>query len=142
VAQKRLDGKIWYFGPQNQQRTHHKVGTARPTTAIHTAIYAEGACPYTHRATHNRHTECVRRPWWSFGSRRARIVYRGSLVRFVPSVWYKRQKTADVRAQPCSQAPITLSSGGASSLIVIVNVAWMCSNLSRLGGAVCLSTAY
>ena len=80
------------FWAQNQQRTHHKVGTARPPKAIHTAIYAKGACPYTHRATHNRHTECAGLPWWSFGSRRARIVCRGSPIRFVPSVWYKRQK--------------------------------------------------
>ena len=64
------------FWAQNQQRTHHKVGTARPPKAIHTAIYAEGACPYTHRATHNRHAECVGLPWWSFGSRRAQIVCR------------------------------------------------------------------
>ena len=80
------------FWTQNQQRTHHKVGTARPPKAIHTAIYAKDACPYTHRATHNRHTKCVGLPWWSFGSRCARIVCRGSPIRFVPSVWYKRQK--------------------------------------------------
>ena len=80
------------FWAKNQQRTHHKVGTARPPKAIHTAIYAKGACPYTHRATHNRHTECAGLPWWSFGSRCARIVRRGSPIRFVPSVWYKRQK--------------------------------------------------
>jgi hypothetical protein len=53
------------------------VGTARPHRAVHTAIYAKGACPYTHRATDNRHTECAGLPWWSFGSRRARIVCRG-----------------------------------------------------------------
>ena len=66
------------FWAQNQQRTHHKVGTARPPKAIHTAIYAKGACPYTHKATHNRHTECAGLPWWSFGSRRARVVCRES----------------------------------------------------------------
>ena len=80
------------FWAENQQRIHHKVGTTRPPKAIHTAFYAEGACPYTHRATHNHHTECAGLPWWSFGSRRARIVCRGSPIRFVPSVWYKRQK--------------------------------------------------
>ena len=74
------------FWTQNQQRTHHKVGTARPPKAIHTAIYAKGACPYTHRATHSRHTECAGLPWWSFGSRCARVVCRGSPIRFVPSV--------------------------------------------------------
>ena len=80
------------FWAQNQQRTHHKVGTIRPPKAIHTAIYAKGACPYTHRATDNRHTECVGLPWWSFGSMCARVVCRGSPIRFVQSVWYKRQK--------------------------------------------------
>ena len=80
------------FWTQNQQRTHHKVGTARPPKAIHTTIYAKGACPYTHRSTDNRYTECAGLPWWSFGSRRARIVCGGSPIRFVPSVWYKRQK--------------------------------------------------
>ena len=84
------------FWTQNQQRTHHKVGTARPPKAIHTAIYAKGACPYTHRATHNRHTKFAGLPWWSFGSRRARVVCRGSPIRFVPSVWYKRQKLLKV----------------------------------------------
>jgi hypothetical protein len=80
------------FWTQNQQRTHHKVGTARPSKAIHTANYAKGACPYTHRATHDRHTKCAGLPWSSFGSRCARIVCEGSPIRFVPSVWYKRQK--------------------------------------------------
>ena len=92
MAQKRLDGKIWYFGPKTSSEHIHKVGTARPPKAIHTAIYGKGACPYTHRATDNRHTECAGLPWWSFGSRRARIGCRGSPIRFVPSVWYKRQK--------------------------------------------------
>ena len=51
------------------------MGTARPSKAIHTAIYAKGACPYTstHRATDNRHTECVGLPSWSLVSKRARI---------------------------------------------------------------------
>jgi hypothetical protein len=66
------------FRTQNQQRTHYKVGTAQPPKAIHTAIYAKGECSYTHKATDNRHTECAGLPWWSFGSRRARIVCRGS----------------------------------------------------------------
>jgi hypothetical protein len=57
------------------------VGIARPPKAIHTAIYAEGACPYIHKATHNRHTESAGLPWWSFGSRRARIACRGSPIR-------------------------------------------------------------
>ncbi len=82
------------FWTQNQQRTHHKVGTARPPKAIHTAIYAKGACPYTHRATHNRHTKCAGLPWWSFGSRRARIVCRGSPHTFCT-------KPAVFRARPC-----------------------------------------
>ena len=66
------------FWTQNQQRTHHKVGTARPPKAIHTAIYAKGACPYTHRATDNRHTKCAGLSWWLFGSRRARIGCSGA----------------------------------------------------------------
>ena len=82
------------FWTQNQQRTHHKVGTARPPKAIHTAIYAKGACPYTHRATHNRHTKCAGLPWWLFGSRRARIVCRGSPHTFCT-------KPAVFRAHPC-----------------------------------------
>ena len=86
---KTLGWQNLVFWAQNQQRTHHKVGTTRPPKAIHTAIYAEGACPYTHRATDNRHTECAGLPWWSFGSRRARIVCKGSPIRFVPSVCYK-----------------------------------------------------
>ena len=43
----------------NQQRAHYKLGTTRPSKAIHTAIYAEGVCPYTHRANHNRHMPTV-----------------------------------------------------------------------------------
>jgi hypothetical protein len=84
------------FWTQNQQRTHHKVGTTRPLKAIHTAIYAKGACPYTHRATDNRHTECAGRsvPWWSFGSRRARIACGGSPHTFCT-------KPAEVRAHTC-----------------------------------------
>jgi hypothetical protein len=82
------------FWSQNQKRTHHKVGTARPPKAIHTAIYAEGACPYTHRATHNRHTECAGLPWWSFGSRCARIACRGSPHTFCT-------EPTEVRAHPC-----------------------------------------
>ena len=66
------------FWAQNQQRTHHKVGTARPPKAIHTATYVEGECPYAHKATDNRHRECGGQPWWLFGSRRARIVCGGS----------------------------------------------------------------
>jgi hypothetical protein len=66
------------FWAQNQQRTHHKVGIARPPKAVHTAIYAKSACPYTHRAINNRRTECAGLPWWSFGSRRGRIVCGGS----------------------------------------------------------------
>ena len=85
------------FWAQNQQRTHHKVGTAWPSKAIHTAIYAKGACPYIHRATDNCHTECARLPWWSFGSMRARIVCRGSPIRFVPIV-YMVQKTKTAQA--------------------------------------------
>jgi hypothetical protein len=84
------------FWAENQQRIHHKVGTARLPKAIHTAIYAEGACPYmyTHRATRNHHTECAGLPSWPLGSRRARIAYIhvGSPRRFVPSLPYKRQK--------------------------------------------------
>jgi hypothetical protein len=75
------------FWTQNQQRTHPKVGTTRPPKAIHTAIYAEGVCPYTHRATDNRHTECGGWSRWSFGSRRARIVCKGSPIRFVPEAY-------------------------------------------------------
>jgi hypothetical protein len=82
------------FWTQNQQRTHHKVGTTRPPKDIHTGIYAEGACLYTHKATHNRHTECAGLPWWSFGSRRARIVCGGSPHTFCT-------KPAEVRARPC-----------------------------------------
>ena len=89
---KRLDGKKSVFWTQNQQRTHHKVGTARPPKAVYTAIYAKGACSYTHRAIDNRRTECAGLPWWSFGSRCARVVCRGSPIRFVPTVWYKIQK--------------------------------------------------
>jgi hypothetical protein len=70
------------FWTQNQQRTHHKVGTTRPHKANHTTIYAKGACLYTHRATDNRHIECTGLPWWSFGLRRARIVCRGSTHTF------------------------------------------------------------
>jgi hypothetical protein len=73
--------KLGILGP-NQQRTHHKVGTTWPPKVVHTAIYAEGTCPYTHRATHNHHTECVGLPWWSFGSTLARTTCRGSPVRF------------------------------------------------------------
>jgi hypothetical protein len=83
------------FWAQNQQRTqatHHKVGTARPFKAIHTAIYAKSACLHTHGATDNHHTKCTGLPWSSFGSRRARIVCRGFPICFVPSVWYKRLK--------------------------------------------------
>jgi hypothetical protein len=83
--------KLLVFWAQNQQRTHHKAGTARPPKAMHTSIYAEGTCPHTHRATNNRHTECAGLPWWSFGSRRARIACEGSPHTFVPSLWYKRQ---------------------------------------------------
>jgi hypothetical protein len=89
------------FWTQNKQRTHHKVGTTRPDKAIHTAIYAKVACPYTHRATDNRHTECAGLPWWSVGSRRARVVCGGSphtfctkpavfvfcTIRLVQNVW-------------------------------------------------------
>jgi hypothetical protein len=82
------------FWTQNQQRTHHKVGIARPLKAIHTTIYAKGACPYTHWATDNRHTKCAGLPWWSFGSRRARIVCRGSPHTFCT-------KPAVFRARPC-----------------------------------------
>jgi hypothetical protein len=74
------------FWTQNKQRTHHKVGIARPPKAIHTVIYATGACPYTHRATDNRHTKCAGLPWWSFGSRRARIVCGGSFSHFSPNM--------------------------------------------------------
>jgi hypothetical protein len=82
------------FWTQNQQRTHHKVGTTWPSKAIHTAIYTKGACPYTHRATDNRRTECAGLPWWSFGSRRARIGCRGSPHTFCT-------KPAVFRARPC-----------------------------------------
>jgi hypothetical protein len=51
---KTLGWQNLVFWAQNQQRTHHKVGTTRPPKANHTAIYAEGACPYTHRATDSR----------------------------------------------------------------------------------------
>jgi hypothetical protein len=51
--------------------------------------------PIYHRTTDNRHFECAGLPWWSFGSRRARIVCRVSPIRFVPSLSmvleYKRQ---------------------------------------------------
>ncbi len=88
------------FWAQNQQRTQHKVGTTRPPKAIHTAIYAKGACPYTHRATHNRHTKCAGLPWWSFGSRRARIVCRGSPHTFCtkPAVFRARSWQVDKNA--------------------------------------------
>ena len=82
------------FWTQNQQRTHHKVSTARPPKAIHTTIYAKGACPYTHRATHNHHTKCAGLPWWLFGSRRARIVCKGSPHTFCTN-------PAVFRARPC-----------------------------------------
>ena len=42
--------------------------------------------PIYHRTTDNRHFECAGLPWWSFGSRRARIVCRVSPIRFVPSL--------------------------------------------------------
>ena len=87
---KTLGEQNLVFWSQNQRRVHHKVGTARPPKAIHTATYAKGACPYSHRATHNRHNECAGLPWWSFGSRRARIACRGSPIQFVPSLWFKR----------------------------------------------------
>ena len=140
------------FWGQNQQRTHDKVGTARSPKSIHTTIYAEGGCLYTHRTANHHHTECAGLPWWPFGSRRARIGCRGSPIRFVPSVWYKRQKllkfehvhaklTMTLDAPPgaavmgawerLSQAPITAAPGGTSS--VIVNLAWTCSKNSRLG---------
>jgi hypothetical protein len=133
------------FWIQNQQRTHHKVGTAWPPKAIHTAIYAKGACSYTHRATDNRHTEYVWLPWWYFGSRRAWIVCEWSPIRFVPNLLKFEHIHAKLTMTPdappgaaviaawehCSQAPMTAATGGASG--VMVNLAWICSNFSRLG---------
>jgi hypothetical protein len=91
---KTLGRQNLLFLAQNWQRTYHKVGTARPSKAIHTANYAEDACPYSHRVTDNRHTECAERPWWPFGSRRARIACGGSPHRFCT-------KPAVVRARLC-----------------------------------------
>ena len=87
------------FWAQNQQRTHHKVGIARPPKAVHTAIYAKGACPYTHSVTDNRRTECAGLPWWSFGSRCARVVCRGSPHTFCTKRMVQKTKTVEVRAR-------------------------------------------
>jgi hypothetical protein len=82
------------FWTQNQQRTHHKVGTARPPKGIPRAISATGACPCTHRAIDNRHTKFAGLSSWSFGSRRARIVCGGAPHTFCTA-------PAEVRAHPC-----------------------------------------
>ena len=97
---KTLGWQNLVFWAQNQQRTHHKVGIARPPKAVHTAIYAKGACPYTHRATENRRTECAGLPWWSFGSRCARVVCRGSPIRFVPSLLFFEHVHAKLTMTP------------------------------------------
>ena len=77
------------FWTQNQQRTHHKVGIARPSKAIHTAIYAKGACPYTHRVADNRHTKCAGLASLStwHGCARTSAVFVFCTIRLVQNVW-------------------------------------------------------
>jgi hypothetical protein len=106
VGAKTLGWQNLVFWAQNQQRTHHKVGTARPPKAIHTVIYAKGACPYSHRASHNSHTRCAGLPWWSFGSRRARIVCRGSPHTFCTKPVVFRARSCQVDKVAGSAPPI------------------------------------
>jgi hypothetical protein len=114
---KTLGWQNLVFWAQNQQRTHHKVGTARPPKAIHTATYAEGAWSYTHKATDNRHTECAGLPWWSFGLRRTSFACGGSphtfcttptqFLSFVPYAWCKTygRPSADDPCTPRAERP-------------------------------------
>jgi hypothetical protein len=85
---------------QTQQCAHHKVGTTRPPKAIHTAIYAEGMCPYTHRAS-EQPTTVTLSVRGCLGGRVARGVQgshaEGRPIRFVPSIcvclWFHRLGT-------------------------------------------------